>query len=116
LRKLEMGTFDYNAPAELFPGQLRISRTQSVGYKRFAHAVDSVRFAIEELPVQSLAGASLEVGEDRFNAEVIRRPFEHTGCPLVRREPSARTSKGPDTGREHDPVQRTKSVSWRRPP
>jgi hypothetical protein len=85
-----MDTFDYNAPAELFPAQLRMSRTQSVGYKRFAHAVDAVRFAIEDLPAQSLAGASLEVGEDRFNAEGIRRLYEHTGYPLDRCEPSAR--------------------------
>jgi hypothetical protein len=110
-----MDMFDYNAPAELFTGRLRISRTQSVGYRRFARAVDAVRFAIEDLPAQSLAGASLEVGEDRFNAEGIRRLYEHTGYPLDRREPSARTPKGPDAGLEHDPPQRTKSVSWRRP-
>jgi hypothetical protein len=110
-----MDTFDYNAPAELFPGRLQMSRTQSVGYKRFAHAVDAVRFAIEELSARSLAGAALEVGEDRFDAEGIRRLYEHTGYPLDRREPSARTSQGADTGREHDPAQHTKPVSWRRP-
>ena len=114
LRRLKMDMFDYNAPAELFTGRLR-SRTQSVGYRRFARAVDAVRFAIEDLPAQSLAGASLEVGEDRFNAEGIRRLYQHTGYPLDRREPSARTPKGPDAGLEHDPAQRTKSVSWRRP-
>jgi hypothetical protein len=110
-----MDMFDYNAPAEPFTGRLRMSRTQSAGYRRFARAVDAVRFAIEDLPAQSLAGASLEVGQDRFDAEGIRRLYEHTGYPLDRRGTLARTSKGLDTGREHDPAQRTKSVSWRRP-
>jgi hypothetical protein len=113
-----MNAFDYNAQAELFTGRLRMSRTQTVGYKRFDHAVDAIRFAIEELPAQSLAGASLEVGEDRFNAEGIRRLYEHTGYPLDRREPAARLSRGagagPDSGRERGPVRHTRPVAWRR--
>jgi hypothetical protein len=109
-----MDTFDYSAPAELFPGRLRMARTQSVGYKQFAHAVDAVRFAIEALPAPSLAGASLEVGEDRFDAEVIRRLYAHPEYPLDRRAPSARASQGRGTDREHDPAQHTKHVAWRR--
>ena len=110
-----MNAFDYSARAELFPSRFRVSRARSVGYRRFARAADAIRFAIEELPAESLAGASLDVGEDRFDAQGIRRLYEHTGYPLDRREPSARTPKGPDAGLEHDPAQRTKSVSWRRP-
>ena len=109
-----MDRFDYNAQAELFTGRLRMSRTQTVGYKRFDHAVDAIRFAIEELSAQSLAGASLEVGEDRFNAEGIRRLYEHTGYPLDRLDPSARISRGPDADREQGTVRHTKPVSWRR--
>jgi hypothetical protein len=109
-----MDPFDYSAEAELFPSGFRASRTQSVGYKRFARAADAIRFAIEDLPAESLIGASLEVGEDRFDAQGIRRLYEHTGYPWDRREPAARTSLVPDTGREQGPPRQRKTVSWKR--
>jgi hypothetical protein len=108
-----MDAFDYCAEAELFPSRFRALRTKSVGY-RFARAADAIRFAIEDLPAESLSGASLEVGEDRFDAQGIRRLYEHTGYPLDRREPAARTSLMPDTGREQGPPRQRKTVSWRR--
>jgi hypothetical protein len=65
-------------------------------------------------PQNSLIGASLEVGEDRFDAQGIRRLYEHTGYPWDRREPAARTSLVPDTGREQGPPRQRKTVSWKR--
>jgi len=109
-----MNAFDYSAEAELFPSRFRMSRTQSVGYKRFARAADAIRFALEELLAESLAGASLEVGEDRFEAEGIRRLYENTAYPLVRREPVTGSPLVRDTGREQGPPRHRKTVSWRR--
>jgi len=84
-----MGTFDYGAEAELFPSPVRASRRQPVGYRRFARAADAIRFAIEELAPASLAGAVLEIGEERFDGRDMRRLYESSNYPLVRREAEA---------------------------
>jgi hypothetical protein len=81
-----MSAFNYSSQAELFPTRNRKSRRQPLGYRRFDRAADAIRFAIEELPSQSLAGAYLEVDEQRFDSVGIRRLYDSTDYPLVRRE------------------------------
>ena len=80
-----MAEFDYSTEAELFPTRNRKSRRQPLGYRRFAQAPDAIRFAIEELPVDSLLGAYLQVDEERYDSEGIRRLYDNAEYPLVRR-------------------------------
>jgi hypothetical protein len=64
--------FDYGAPAELFPMSSR-KGSRPMGYRRFAKAAEAIRFAIEELQPELLAGAQLEVDEQRFDRNGIRQ-------------------------------------------
>jgi hypothetical protein len=83
------GGFDYNAPAELFPTPSRRGN-RPMGYRRFDRAADAIRFAIEELSPELLIGAHLEVDEERFDSEGIRRLYDDAEYPLPRdsRSPS----------------------------
>lgn len=80
-----MAEFDYDAQAELFPTRGRLSRRQSFGYKRFAQAAQAIRFAMEDLPPACLVGAFLEVDEQRYGSDDIRRLYESAEYPLTRR-------------------------------
>jgi hypothetical protein len=77
--------FDYKAPTEPFATRKRLPRRQPIGYKRFAQAADAIRFAMEEVPRECLAGAFLEVDGERYGGEDIRRLYESTEYPLARR-------------------------------
>jgi hypothetical protein len=80
-----MAAFDYSTEAELFPTRNRKSRRSPLKYRRFTQAADAIRFAIEELPSELLLGAYLEVDEERYGSEDIRRLYESTRYPLPRR-------------------------------
>ncbi len=80
-----MSEFDYNATAELYSTRKRMVRRQPLGYKRFAQAAQAIRFAIEDLPAELLIGAFLEVGEERYDGDKIRRLYESAHYPLARR-------------------------------
>jgi hypothetical protein len=83
-----MAEFNYNALAELFPNRGRMSRRQSFGYKRFPKAAQAIRFAMEDMPRASLVGAFLEVNEQRYGSDDIRRLYESADYPLTRRSAS----------------------------
>ncbi len=81
----EYGTFDFSVEAELFPARSRKHRRSAHGYRRFAHAADAIRFAIEELPPELLLGAFLEVDGERYRGEEIRCLYDSADFPLPRR-------------------------------
>ena len=89
-----MVAFDYGTTAELFstrseaeqfPSRSRRLRRQPAGYGRFARAADAIRFAIEELPSDLLPETCLEVDENIFDRDEIRRLYESDNYPLTRR-------------------------------
>jgi hypothetical protein len=76
--------FDYDAAAELFSRRSGLKSRNQIGYRRFSRASDAILFAIETLPSDLLAGASLEVDDQRFNAGEIRTLYDDAEFPLRR--------------------------------
>jgi len=91
-----MAAFDFGSEAALFPSESAVAPQPSrsrrgrkpSGYGRFACAADAIRFAIEELPASLLPRTYLEVDEEKFDGERIRRLYESAEYPLARRRAS----------------------------
>lgn len=80
-----MPNFDFSVGAELYSARSRAAKKQPVSYKRFDTAAEAVRFAMEDLDQDLLPGTSLEVDEERFDANGIRELYARDDYPLPRR-------------------------------
>jgi hypothetical protein len=78
-------TFDYGAPAELFMAKRKGTSHQPLGYRRFTTAAEAIRFAVEEFPAAHALGALMQVGDERFDGDDIRRLYKRDDYPLRRR-------------------------------
>ena len=83
--------FDYGLPAELFMLKRKVGlkrkagARQRLGYRRFATAAEAIRFAVEDFPAIRTLNAWLQVGDERFDSEDIRRLYLKDDYPLRRR-------------------------------
>ena len=82
---MKMVNVNYRAEAGLYHRVIGGWKTNvPLGYKRFRTAAGAIRFAIEQLPKKLLLGASLEVGDERYNEAEIRRLYDSEAYPLKR--------------------------------
>jgi hypothetical protein len=91
-----MVNVNYRAEAGLYHrvfGGFKISGP--LGYKRFRTAAGAIRFAIERLPAKFLLGASLEVGDERYNEKEIRQLYDSEAYPLKRHGKRLSLQKAP---------------------
>ena len=51
---------------------------QPLSYRRFASAAEAIHFVVEDFPAIRTLGAWMQVGDERFNSDDIRRLYEST--------------------------------------
>jgi hypothetical protein len=85
-----MSSFDYESEAGLFSVKGVKFKQKHLGYRRFEHAAEAIRFAVEELPSEILRAASLEADDAVYVGWEIRKLYDSEEYPLQR---SAKRSK-----------------------
>jgi hypothetical protein len=78
-----LSKFNFAAPAELFPARNR-KIASKIKYRRFDHAADAIRFAIEEMPEPLLLGAYIESSDQRLGHQDIRDLYASANFPHKR--------------------------------
>jgi hypothetical protein len=73
--------FDYSSPAELYLSKRRGRHTD---YRRFATAAEAIGYAVEELRTRRSLRAWMQVGDERFNSDDIRRLYDHSDYPFCK--------------------------------
>ncbi len=86
----ETDSFDYAAPAELFlvlrrkPAGKVLGRWRGITYRRFPSAASAIRFLMEDISLDYVVTATIEVQQGRFEKEGIRQLYQAGGYPLER--------------------------------
>ncbi len=78
-----MDTFDFAAPAELFPSRNN-KIAKKVKYRRFDNAAEAIRYAVEDLPEALLLGAYIQIDDQRLGHHDIRTLYASANFPLKR--------------------------------
>ena len=81
---LDMASFDYDAPADLYPSRSR-KGNRPAGFRRFNSAAEAIRYAVEEMSSDFFPGAVLECEEERFDSVGIMELYRNTAYPLARK-------------------------------
>ena len=76
----------YDTSAELFMAKRKGGPRWPIGYRRFATAAEAIRFAVEDFPAIRTLGAWMQVGDERFDSDDIRRLYESSDYPRRRRK------------------------------
>jgi hypothetical protein len=82
--KSRMSRFDFSAPADLFPRRSR-KGNRPAGYRRFDTAAEAIRYAVEEMAAEYLAGAIIECEERRLDRIDILELYCSPDFPLARK-------------------------------
>ena len=64
----------YDASAELFMKKRKGGRVGRSVIVRFATAAEAIRFAVEDFPAIRTLVRGMQVGDERFDSDDIRRP------------------------------------------
>lgn len=83
-----MNTFNYAAPAELYPSR-RYAKSPREQYRRFRTAAEAIQYIVEDRPAAWLIGTFLEVAGRRYDGTAIRALYDAGGYPLPRNEAAA---------------------------
>jgi hypothetical protein len=76
--------FNYSLPAEIFM-ETRKRGGRPVGYRRFRTTAEAIRFVVEELTGYPALQTWMNVGDERFDGNAIRRLYDSSEYPLPRR-------------------------------
>ena len=76
----------YDASAELFMPRRKGGPRRPISYRRFATAAEAIGFAVEDFPAIRTLGAWMQVGDERFDSDDIRRLYESSDYPRRRRK------------------------------